>query len=146
MSLTKQTASLRSEDVVHAWYVVDLKDVVLGRAAVKLANLLRGRDRPSYTPNADCGSFVVVVNASQATLTGRKLDQKMYHHHTNFPGGIKSVPARRLLQRKSEQAIRLAVWGMLPKGALGRRLITKLKVYAGPVHPHSAQSPVAFAV
>ena len=146
MSLTKQTVSLRTDDVTHNWYVVDMKDVVLGRAAVKLANLLRGRDRPSYTPNADCGSFVVVVNAAQCTLTGRKMEQKLYHHHTQFPGGIKSLPAKAFLQRKSEQAIRLAVWGMLPKGALGRRLITKLKVYAGPAHPHAAQAPVAFAV
>ncbi len=146
MSLTKQTASLQKDKVAHSWYVVDLDGAVLGRAAVKVANVLRGKDRPSYTPNADCGDFVVVVNASKATLTGKKMESKMYHRHTGFAGGIKSEPARIYLSRKSEQAVRLAVWGMLPKGALGRRLITKLKVYAGPNHPHAAQSPIAMPV
>ncbi len=143
MSLSPQTTSVRKQDVPHQWYVVDLKDVVLGRAAVQLANILRGKDKPSFTPNADCGDFVVVLNASQVKLTGNKMQNKMYHRHTGFAGGIKSEPARIFLGRKSEQAIRLAVWGMLPKGALGRRLITKLKVYAGAVHPHSAQNPIA---
>lgn len=143
MSLSPQTTSVRKQDVPHQWYVVDLKDVVLGRAAVQLANILRGKDKPSFTPNADCGDFVVVLNASQVKLTGNKMQNKMYHRHTGFAGGIKSEPARIFLGRKSEQAIRLAVWGMLPKGALGRRLITKLKVYAGAVHPHTAQNPVA---
>lgn len=142
MSLSPQTTSVRKQDVPHQWYVVDLKDVVLGRAAVQLANILRGKDKPSFTPNADCGDFVVVVNASQVKLTGNKMQNKMYHRHTGFPGGIKSEPARIYISRKSEQAVRLAVWGMLPKGALGRRLITKLKVYAGAAHPHAAQNPV----
>lgn len=142
MSLSPQTTSVRKQDVPHQWYVVDLKDVVLGRAAVQLANILRGKDKPSFTPNADCGDFVVVVNASQVKLTGNKMQTKMYHRHTGFAGGIKSEPARIYIGRKSEQAVRLAVWGMLPKGALGRRLITKLKVYAGAHHPHSAQNPV----
>ena len=141
MSLTKQTASMQKESVPHQWYIVDLNGAVLGRAAVKLANILRGKDKPSYTPNADCGSFVVVINASKATLTGKKMETKVYHRHTGFAGGIKSEPARVYLQRKSEHAVRLAVWGMLPKGALGRRLITKLKVYAGANHPHAAQEP-----
>lgn len=143
MSLSPQTTSVRKQDVPHQWYVVDLKDVVLGRAAVQLANILRGKDKPSFTPNADCGDFVVVLNASQVKLTGNKMQNKMYHRHTGYAGGIKSEPARIFLGRKSEQAIRLAVWGMLPKGALGRRLITKLKVYAGAVHPHTAQNPIA---
>ena len=143
MSLSPQTTSVRKQDVPHQWYVVDLKDVVLGRAAVQLANILRGKDKPSFTPNADCGDFVVVLNSSQVKLTGNKMQNKMYHRHTGFAGGIKSEPARIFLGRKSEQAIRLAVWGMLPKGALGRRLITKLKVYAGAVHPHTAQNPIA---
>lgn len=143
MSLSPQTTSVRKQDVPHQWYVVDLKDVVLGRAAVQLANILRGKDKPSFTPNADCGDFVVVLNSSQVKLTGNKMQNKMYHRHTGFAGGIKSEPARIFLGRKSEQAIRLAVWGMLPKGALGRRLITKLKVYAGAVHPHAAQNPIA---
>ena len=146
MSLTKQTASLQKESVAHNWYVVDLNGAVLGRAAVKMANVLRGKGKPSYTPNADCGDFIVVINASKATLTGKKMENKMYHRHTGFAGGIKSEPARIYLQRKSEQAVRLAVWGMLPKGPLGRRLITKLKVYAGAHHPHAAQGPIAMAV
>lgn len=146
MSLTKQTASLQKDSVAHQWFVVDLNGAVLGRAAVKMANALRGKDKPTYTPNADCGDFVVVVNAAKATLTGKKMETKIYHRHTGFPGGIKSEPARIYLQRKSEQAVRLAVWGMLPKGALGRRLITKLKVYAGPNHPHAAQNPTNLAV
>jgi large subunit ribosomal protein L13 len=142
MSLSPQTTSVRKQDVPHQWYVVDLKDVVLGRAAVQLANILRGKDKPSFTPNSDCGDFVVVVNASQVMLTGNKMQTKMYHRHTGFAGGIKSEPARIFIGRKSEQAVRLAVWGMLPKGALGRRLITKLKVYPGANHPHAAQNPV----
>lgn len=142
MSLSPQTTSVRKQDVPHQWYVVDLKDVVLGRAAVQLANILRGKDKPSFTPNSDCGDFVVVVNASQVVLTGNKMQTKMYHRHTGFAGGIKSEPARIFIGRKSEQAVRLAVWGMLPKGALGRRLITKLKVYPGANHPHAAQNPV----
>ncbi|MBM4342355.1 MAG: 50S ribosomal protein L13 [Deltaproteobacteria bacterium] len=146
MSLTKQTASLQKDQVVHQWYVVDLDGAVLGRAAVRMANMLRGKDRPSFTPNADCGDYVVVINAAKATLTGKKMEAKMYHRHTGFPGGIKSEPARIYLSRKSERAVRLAVWGMLPKGALGRRLITKLKVYAGPNHPHAAQNPIALPV
>lgn len=146
MSLSPQTTSVRKQDVPHQWYVVDLKDVVLGRAAVQLANILRGKDKPSFTPNSDCGDFVVVVNASQVKLTGNKMQTKMYHRHTGFAGGIKSEPARIFIGRKSEQAVRLAVWGMLPKGALGRRLITKLKVYAGSNHPHVAQNPVARSV
>ena len=90
MSLSPQTTSVRKQDVSHQWYVVDLKDVVLGRAAVQLANILRGKDKPSFTPNSDCGDFVVVINASQVKLTGNKMQTKMYHRHTGFPGGIKS--------------------------------------------------------
>ena len=146
MSLTKETASIRTQDVAHAWYVVDLKDVVLGRAAVQLANILRGKDKPSYTPNADTGDFVVVLNASSVRLTGTKMDKKMYRHHTQFVGGLKSQPARLYFQRNSEEAVRRAVWGMLPKGPLGRSLIKKLKVYAGTNHPHVAQNPIARAV
>lgn len=146
MSLTKATASVRTQDAPHQWYVVDLKDVVLGRAAVQMANILRGKDKPSFTPHTDVGDFLVVVNAAQVKLTGKKMQNKMYHFHTNHPGGIKSTAARIYLQRNSEQAVRLAVWGMLPKGALGRRLITKLKVYAGATHPHAAQNPIARAL
>ena len=146
MSLTKETASIRTSDVAHQWYVIDLKGQVLGRAAVKVANLLRGRNKPQYTPNADTGDFVVVINAAQVALTGKKLDKKMYRHHSNHVGGLKEFPARAFLQRKSDEAVRRAVWGMLPKGPLGRALLKKLKVYPGAEHPHAAQSPIAFAL
>lgn len=146
MSLTKETKYMRTADVPHQWFVIDLKGVVLGRAAVEMANLLRGKGKPSYTPNADCGDFVVVVNASQAMLTGNKLEDKLYRHHTNFIGGLKTFNAKTMLARKSHEAIRRAVWGMLPKGALGRQLIKKLKVYPGAAHPHDAQNPIALKV
>lgn len=142
MSLTKQTVSVRTEDAPHQWFIVDLKDKVLGRAAVQLANMLRGKDRPAFTPHTDTGDYIVVVNAGQLRLTGKKMQNKIYHRHTGFAGGIKSEPARIYLQRNSEQAVRLAVWGMLPKGPLGRHLLTKLKVYAGTNHPHAAQNPI----
>lgn len=146
MSLTKETASIRTSDVAHQWYIVDLKEQVLGRAAVKVANLLRGRNKPQYTPNADTGDFVVVINAAQVLLTGRKLDKKVYRHHSNHVGGLKEFTARAFLQRKSDEAFRRAVWGMLPKGPLGRQLIKKLKVYPSAQHPHEAQSPITFAL
>lgn len=146
MSLSKETASIRKQDVPHTWYVVDLEGAVLGRAAVQVANILRGKDKPSFTPNADTGDFVVCVNASKIALTGNKMQTKMYHHHSQFIGGMKSSPARIFLVKRSESAFRQAVWGMLPKGALGRRLITKLKVYAGPTHPHAAQNPLALSL
>lgn len=146
MALTKQTASLRAQDVPHAWHVIDLKEAVLGRAAVKIADLLRGKNKPTYTPNGMVGDFVVVINAGDAKLTGNKMESKMYRHHTQFVGGLKSQPARIYFQRNSTEAVRRAVWGMLPKGPLGRRLITHLKVYAGAVHPHQAQNPVPFTL
>lgn len=146
MSLTKETDHIRHQDVPHQWHIVDFNDVVLGRAAVKIADVLRGKDKPSYTPNADTGDFVIVINAAKLKLTGKKMDDKMYRHHTQFMGGLKSFPARLYVQRNSEDAIRRAVWGMLPKGPLGRRIIKKLKVYAGATHPHAAQNPTALAL
>lgn len=146
MSLSKETASIRKQDVPHQWFVVDLEGVVLGRAAVKVANILRGKDKPSFTPNADTGDFVVCINAAKVTLTGNKMQTKMYRHHTQFVGGLKEAPARIFLLKRSDAAFRQAVWGMLPKGALGRRLITKLKVYPGPTHPHAAQGPLPLAM
>jgi len=146
MALTKETQSIRTEDAPHAWYVIDFKDVVLGRAAVQVANLLRGKGKPSYTPHTDVGDFVVVINAGQVALTGKKMERKLYHHHTNHPGGIKTFTAKTMIARNAPEAIRRAVWGMLPKGALGRRLITKLKVYPGAAHPHEAQNPISYTV
>lgn len=141
MSQTKSTPSIRDQDVTRQWVVVDLEGAVLGRAATQIANVLRGRHRPTFTPHTDTGDFVIVINASKAVLTGRKLDQKMYYTHSNYPGGIRAIGARQMLQRKPDEAVRRAVWGMLPKGPLGRRVISKLKVYGGADHPHQAQNP-----
>lgn len=139
----KTTPMLTREQALaqRAWYVVDAKDQVLGRLAVKIARVLRGKNRPEFTPHVDCGSFVVVVNAEKVRLTGRKLEQKRYYRHSGYPGGIRSQTAGQLLEKHPERLLRAAVEGMLPKNRLGRRLATKLKIYAGPEHPHGAQNP-----
>jgi large subunit ribosomal protein L13 len=127
------------------WFVVDAEGVVLGRLATRVAGLLRGKGKPSFTPHTDCGDFVIVVNAAKVKLTGAKESDKVYHHHTGFPGGIRSVRATELRSRHPERLIELAVVGMLPKNRLSRALATKLKVYAGPEHPHQAQKPEPLA-
>jgi len=134
--LTKEAGEAQRE-----WYVIDAKGQTLGRIATKIASVLRGKHKPTYTPNVDMGDFVVVINASEVELTGRKLDDKLYHRHTNYPGGIRTHTAKQLVKNDPDRAIRTAVWGMLPKGPLGRRIIKKLKVYAGPQHDHAAQKP-----
>jgi large subunit ribosomal protein L13 len=123
------------------WYVVDAQGKVLGRMASEIARVLRGKNKPIFTPNADTGDFVIVVNARGVRLTGKKLEKKEYHRHTEYPGGIRTRTATKLLEESPEELIRLAVKGMLPKSRLGRKLATKLKVYAGPEHPHEAQKP-----
>ena len=123
------------------WHIVDVAGLTLGRAATTIASILRGKHKATFTPHQDTGDFVVVVNAGKIHLSGKKLTDKFYHRHTGFPGGIVGVPAGEMLQRKPTQPIKQAVWGMLPKGPLGRRLIKKLKVYAGSEHPHAAQVP-----
>ena len=123
------------------WHTIDATDIPLGRLASEAASLLRGKHKPSFTPHVDGGDFVVVVNASKIKLTGAKLDNKVYRHHTGYVGGLKSETARHLLERSPEQMIEKAVWGMLPKGPLGRQIVKKLKVYAGAEHPHVAQNP-----
>ena len=144
MSLSKSTDSIRAADVERAWHLVDMDGATLGRAATRIASVLRGKHSPSFTPHNDCGDFVVVINAAKAVLTGNKLDQKMYRYHTNFPGGLKEKSARKVMATKSEEAIRHAVRGMLPKGPLGRQMLRKLKVYPGVEHPHAAQNPATF--
>jgi large subunit ribosomal protein L13 len=134
--LTKEAGEAQRE-----WYVLDAQGQTLGRIATKIASVLRGKHKATYTPNVDMGDFVVVVNASTVQLTGRKLDDKVYHKHTLFPGGIRTRTAKQVLATDPERAIREAVWGMLPKGPLGRRIIKKLKVYSGAKHDHSAQQP-----
>ena len=128
------------------WFIVDAAGQPLGRIATRIAAVLRGKHKPTYTPNVDCGDFVVVVNAGKVKLTGNKMEDKLYRHHTEYPGGLISIPAQQLLATHPDRAIRRAVWGMLPKGPLGRRLIKKLKIYSGAEHEHAAQQPRPLAL
>ncbi|MEW6585568.1 MAG: 50S ribosomal protein L13 [Nitrospirota bacterium] len=136
-----RTVFAKKNEAEHKWYVIDAGDAVLGRLAVKVANCLRGKNKPVFTPNVDTGDFVIVINAAKVRLTGRKLDNKVYYRHSGYPGGIKSETARERLNRDPEGVVTDAVWGMLPKGRLGRAMIKKLKVYRGAEHPHEAQKP-----
>jgi large subunit ribosomal protein L13 len=128
------------------WYVIDARGKILGRMATEIAKVLRGKHKPIFTPNYDAGDFVIVVNAREIKLTGAKLEQKIYYRHTEYPGGIRERSAAQMLQEKPEELVMLAVKGMLPKNRLSRRLVTKLKVYAGPDHPHQAQKPQSLTV
>lgn len=137
----------KPETVVHDWVVVDAENVVLGRLATEVARRLRGKHKPTFTPHVDTGDFVVIVNAEKVRLTGNKLDDKVYYWHTRFPGGIKSKTAKQELQGAfPARVIEHAVRGMLPKNRLGRDMFRKLKVYAGPTHPHAAQQPAAVTI
>jgi large subunit ribosomal protein L13 len=124
------------------WHIVDVAGLTLGRAATQIAHLLRGKHKSTFTPNVDCGDFVIVLNAQKVALTGNKLEGKLYYHHSLYLGGLKAKPAKEMLAGKPEEVIRRAVWGMLPKGPLGRDIIKKLKIYPGAEHPHTAQQPV----
>ncbi len=126
------------------WYVIDADGVVLGRLASQVANILRGKNKPIYTPNMDTGDYVIIVNSDKVRMTGKKLDQKIYYHHSGYAGGMKETTYRKLMAEKPEFAVRHAVIGMLPKGPLGRQMAKKLKVYAGPDHEHAAQKPEKF--
>lgn len=128
----------------RSWFVVDAADYQLGRLATRVAQVLRGRHKPTFTPHVDGGDFVVVINAEKVKLTGRKLDQKHYHRYSGYPGGLKSVSARQVRDNEPERMIQAAVKGMLPKNKLSRHIITKLKIYAGGEHPHAAQKPEPF--
>ena len=123
------------------WYVVDATDMTLGRLASEVAKVLRGKNKAIFTPFMDCGDYVIVVNASKIKVTGKKLDQKIYYHHSDYVGGMKETTLREKLAKKPEQVVELAVKGMLPKGPLGRQMLKKLHVYAGPEHKHEAQKP-----
>ena len=123
------------------WYVVDATDITLGRLASEVAKVLRGKNKPIFTPHIDCGDNVIVINAEKIKVTGKKMDQKVYYHHSDYVGGLKEATLREKLEKKPEQVIELAVKGMLPKGPLGRQMFTKLHVYAGPEHKHEAQKP-----
>jgi large subunit ribosomal protein L13 len=136
-----KTLFAKKGEVEQKWHLVDAKDAVLGRLAVKIANCITGKNKPVFTPNADTGDFVVVINADKVKLTGRKLDSKVYYRHSGYPGGLKAETARERMAKAPEKIITAAVWGMIPKGRLGRAMIKKLKVYRGSQHPHEAQKP-----
>lgn len=136
-----KTYVTKPADVERAWYVVDAEGQTLGRLASSVATILRGKHKPIYNPSVDCGDFVVVVNADKISVTGRRLEQKRYYRHSLYIGGLKEITLRDQLQQHPERVIELAVRGMLPKNALGRKMFKKLKVYAGSEHPHAAQMP-----
>ncbi|MBU2549054.1 MAG: 50S ribosomal protein L13 [Proteobacteria bacterium] len=136
-----KTYMANESNVDRKWYLVDGEDKILGRLASEIASRLRGKHKPVFTPHADTGDFIVVINAGKVRLTGRKTDQKVYYHYSGYIGGMKETGARKMLADKPEEIIRQAVKGMLPKNSLGRRQLKKLKIYAGPEHPHEAQQP-----
>jgi large subunit ribosomal protein L13 len=135
-----------ADTLEHKWYVVDAADQRLGRLATEVASILRGKNKPTYTPNMDTGDFVVIINADKVVVTGNKSEQKLYRRHSGRPGGMKTETFSQLQNRIPERIVEKAVKGMLPKNALGRKLFTKLKVYAGPDHPHTAQRPEPLAI
>ena len=139
--LIMKTFMPNPDKVERKWYVVDATGMTLGRLSSEVAKILRGKNKPEFTPHCDCGDYVVVINAEKITVTGKKLDQKIYYHHSDYVGGMKEQTLREKLNRKPEQVIELAVKGMLPKGPLGRQMYKKLHVYAGPEHAHAAQKP-----
>lgn len=141
-----KTYQAKKEEVDHHWYLVNAEGKVLGRLAAGVAKVLKGKHKPTYTPHVDTGDFIVVVNAGKVSLTGRKLKNKTYYRYTGYPGGIKEMSAEKLLAKKPTEMIRMAVKGMLPKNSLGRQMLRKLKVYAGPNHPHKAQQPVSLEI
>jgi len=136
-----KTQFAKKGDVERKWYVVDARDAVLGRLAVKIAVYLRGKNKPVFTPNVDTGDFIIVVNADKVRLTGNKMTDKVYYHHTGYIGGIKAETAKEMFEKHPERIIEKAVWGMLPKNTLGKQMLKKLKVYKGAEHPHKAQAP-----
>ncbi|HEU4658343.1 MAG TPA: 50S ribosomal protein L13 [Gaiellaceae bacterium] len=141
-----KTYNAKPGEIQRDWVVVDAEGKTLGRLATQIADRLRGKHKPQYTPHVDTGDFVVVVNAEKIAVTGKKLDEKMYYRHSGYPGGLKERSLRDQLERQPTEVLRKAVKGMLPRNRLGRQQLTKLKIYAGPDHPHEAQSPTAFEV
>ena len=141
-----RTYTPKPGDVTKNWYVIDATDVVLGRLATQVAVLLRGKHKPTFAPHVDNGDFVIVINADKVALTGSKREQKLAYHHSGFPGGLKATTYAQLLATKPERAVEKAIAGMIPKNSLGRTQLSKLKVYRGAEHPHSAQKPQAFEI
>ncbi len=138
------TTMAKKENVERKWYVLDAAGKPMGRTAVIAANLLRGKNKPDFTPNVDCGDFVIIVNCDKAVLTGKKLEKKTYYHHSGWIGGLKEVKYRTMMEQRPEFAMELAVKGMLPKNSLGRAALTRLKLYKGAEHNNAAQKPVAW--
>ena len=136
------TFMAKANEVERKWYVIDAADKPLGKTAVKAADILRGKHRPEFTPHVDCGEFVIVINASKAVLTGKKLENKYYRHHSGYIGGLKEIQYKELIEKNPEMAVMLAVKGMLPKNSIGAKSLTRLKVYAGAEHDNAAQKPV----
>ncbi len=140
------TFMAKAETIERKWYVLDAAGKPLGKTAAAAANILRGKHRPEFTPHADCGEYVIIINAAKAVLTGKKLYQKKYYHHSGYIGGLKTVTAKQMMAEKPELAMQIAVKGMLPKNSIGDKSITRLKVYAGAEHEQQAQKPVAYEV
>ncbi|HEY0717400.1 MAG TPA: 50S ribosomal protein L13 [Streptosporangiaceae bacterium] len=141
-----RTYSPKGSDITRQWHVIDASDVVLGRLASHVAVLLRGKHKPIFAPHVDTGDFVIVINANKVALSGNKLEQKRAYRHSGYPGGLRSISYGELMEKRPERIVEKAVRGMLPKNSLGRKTLRKLKVYAGPDHPHSAQQPVPFEI
>ena len=141
-----RTFSPKPTDINHQWHIIDAEDVVLGRLAVQVATLLRGKHKPTFAPHVDGGDFVVVVNAEKVALSGNKRVDKLAYRHSGYPGGLRSIAIGDLLEKDARKAVEKAVWGMIPKNRLGRQMIKKLKVYSGPEHPHAAQQPQPFEI
>ena len=137
----RKTYAVKKKEITRQWFVIDAENAVLGRMASKAAHILKGKHKPIYTPHLDTGDHVVIVNAEKVKMTGKKQEQKLYWRHSGYPGGIKSTSAAKIIKEKPERIIRHAVAGMLPKNTIGRQMIKKLKIYAGSVHPHTAQEP-----
>jgi large subunit ribosomal protein L13 len=138
------THSTSPQEAQHGWFIVDATDQVLGRLSSRIAHVLQGKHKPAYTPHTDTGDFVIVLNAEKIALTGKKLDQKHYYHYSGYPGGLSETSARKQLATHPERVIQAAVQGMVPRSRLGRKMLSKLKVYAGSEHPHAAQQPKPF--
>ncbi|WP_435746711.1 50S ribosomal protein L13 [Nocardioides sp. SYSU DS0663] len=141
-----RTYAPKPADIQREWHVIDATDIVLGRLAVQSANLLRGKHKPIFAPNADTGDFVIVINAEKVALSSNKKVTKMAYRHSGYPGGLSATPVGELLEKDARKVIEKAVWGMLPKNRLGRQMLKKLKVYSGPNHPHQAQKAVPFEI
>lgn len=140
-----KTYMAKAEEVQRKWYVVDATDLVLGRLASNVANVLRGKNKPTYTPSVDTGDFVIIVNCDKVRLTGKKLEKKFHTYHTGYVGGLKQIQYKKLMEEKPEKAVLLAVKGMLPKNSMGRNQLKRLRVFAGAEHPHTAQQPEALS-